>query len=146
VLDIRKLLASGNKPKCKIDALSEVTGGGRESDCPAVVSTLDAPGGPHWGALDNLRLGSDGYYHETRKAKRLAFSNYFVARTGLNGDHRVCLANQAADGKLSLDEKFRDERTGEACIDFDRGAWPHGEWGPAKPHSMIFVAADADVR
>ena len=34
--------------------------------------------------------------------KRLAYSNYFVARTGLNGDHRVCMADQAADGTLTL--------------------------------------------
>ena len=146
VLDIQKLLASGDAPQCTIDTLDEVTGGGAESDCPAVVSTLKAPGGPHWGALDNLELGSDGYYHETQQAKRLAFSNYFVARTGLNGDHRVCIADQAADGTLSYDEQFRDERTGEACLDFDRAAWPHGEWGPAKPHSMLFVTADDDVR
>ena len=32
-----------------------------------------APGGPHWGALDNFKLGSDGYYHETteREAARV---------------------------------------------------------------------------
>lgn len=146
VLDIQKLLASGNAPQCNIDTLDEVTGGGAESDCPAVVSTLKAPGGPHWGALDNLELGEDGYYHETDQVRRLAFSNYFVARTGLNGDHRVCIADQAADGKLTYDEEFRDERTGEACIDFDRDVWPHGDWGPAKPHSMLFVTADDDVR
>ena len=145
VLDIQKLLASGDAPECKIDSIDEITAGGEESDCPAVVSTLKAPGGPHWGALDNLELGSDGFYHEGN-AKRLAYSNYFVARTGLNGDHRLCLADQADDGKLTLDEKFRDERTGEACLDFDRDTWPHGEWGPAKPHSMLFVTADDDIK
>ena len=85
------------RPQCNIDTIDEITAGGAESDCPAVVDTLKAPGGPHWGALDNLELGSDGFYHEGT-AKRLAYSNYFVARTGLNGDHRVCLADQA-DGR-----------------------------------------------
>ena len=146
VLDIQKLLASGTSPQCTIDTLDEVTAGGAESDCPAVVDTLKAPGGPHWGALDNLELGDDGYYHETTDVKRLAYANYFVARTGLNGDHRVCIADQAADGQLSLDEQFRDEGTGEACLDFDRASWPHGDWGPAKPHSMVFITADDDIR
>ena len=110
------------------------------------MDTLKAPGGPHWGALDNLDKGADGYFHETTKAKRLAYSNYFVARTGLNGDHKVCLADQAEDGKLSLDKAFKDEFTGDACVDFDREQWPHGALGPAKPHSMLFVTADADIR
>ena len=52
----------------------------------------------------------------------------------------------ADDGTLALDEGFRDERTGEACLDFDRATWPHGDWGPAKPHSMLFVTADDDIR
>ena len=145
VRDIKKLLASGTNPACKIDTIDEITAGGHESDCPAVASTLAAPGGPHWGALDNFRTGSDGKYHETRQPKRLAYSNYFVARTGLNGDHRVCLANIGPGGKLSLDEKFRDERTKTPCIDFDRDSWPHGDYGPAKPHSVLFVTADRDV-
>ncbi len=122
-----------------------MTAGGAESDCPAVASTLPAPGGPHWGALDNLALGDDGKYHETKQPARLAYSNYFVARTGLNGDHRLCIGNIAQDGKLSLDESFRDERTGTPCLDFDRASWPHGDYGPAKPHSMLFVTADDDV-
>ena len=145
-LDIQELLAAGDDPQCSIDTLDEVTAGGQESDCPVIVDTLPAPGGPHWGALDNLELDQDGYYHETTDVDRLAYANYFVARTGLNGDHRVCLANVLDDGTMALDEEFRDERTGEACLDFDRAAWPHGEWGPAKPHSMLFVTADDDVR
>ena len=145
VLDIQKLLAAGDDPACDIDTLDEVTAGGAESDCPAVASILNAPGGPHWGALDNLKPGADGRYHETSRPTRLAYSNYFVARTGLNGDHRVCLADIGDGSKLSLDTQFRDERTGTPCIDFDRDSWPHGDWGPAKPHSLLFVAADDDV-
>lgn len=33
VLDIRKLLASGESPECSIDTIDEVTAGGAESDC-----------------------------------------------------------------------------------------------------------------
>jgi len=77
--------------------------------------------------------------------KRLAYSNYFVARTGLNGDHRLCLVD-IEDGKLTRDEEFRDENTGNTCIEFNRESWPHGAWGPAKPHSMLFVTADADIK
>ncbi|HSE70383.1 MAG TPA: hypothetical protein VLA97_06465 [Nocardioidaceae bacterium] len=146
VLDIEELLASGSSPSCSIDTLEEVTSGGAESDCPAVADILPAPGGPHWGALDNLDLGTDGYYHETEDAKRLAYSNYFVARTGLNGDHRVCLADVGEAGRLSLDESFVDEFTGSSCLDFDRASWPHGDFGPAKPHSMLFVTSDDDIR
>jgi hypothetical protein len=145
-LDIRSLLASGTDPSCNIDTIEETTDGGAESDCPAVVDTLPAKGGPHWGTFDNLELGDDGYYHEATDINRLAYSNYFVARTGLNGDHRVCVVDVVEDGTLALDEKFREEGSVEPCIDFDRAAWPHGEWGPAKPHSMLFVTADDDVR
>lgn len=145
-LDIRRLLKSGKNPACSIDTIKETVDGGSEADCPAVVDVLDAPGGPHWGALDNLELGADGYYHETRKVKRFAYSNYFVARSGLNGDHRVCLVDVRRNEKLRVDSKFRDELTGETCLDFDRASWPHGAWGPAKPHSMLFVTADADVK
>ncbi len=116
-LDIQKLLASGDNPQCNIDTLDEVTAGGAEADCPAIVDTLPAAGGPHWGALDNLELGEDGYYTETTDAKRLAYSNYFVARTGLNGDHRLCVVDIKPDGT--------------------HGAWTKGSAtsGPARPAS-----------
>ncbi|MFC7496170.1 MULTISPECIES: hypothetical protein [unclassified Nocardioides] len=145
-LDIQELLASGTDVSCNIDTIEETVGGGAESDCPAIVSTLPAPGGPHWGTLDNLELGDDGYYHETSDVRRIAYANYFVARTGLNGDHRVCMVDVNDDATLSLDEGFKDEASGETCIDFDREAWPHGDWGPAKPHSMLFVTADDDIK
>ncbi len=64
-LDISKLVASGTTPSCVIDSEAEITQGGQEADCPTIHDTLPAPGGPHWGALDNLELGEDGYYHET---------------------------------------------------------------------------------
>lgn len=145
-LDIQKLIAAGDDPSCKIDTIEETRAGGAESDCPAIASVLPAPGGPHWGALDNLQRGQDGYYHETTDVKRLAYANYFVARTGLNGDHRVCMVDIGPGGKLARDEKFRDENTGNTCLEFNRASWPHGAWGPAKPHSMVFVTADDDIK
>jgi hypothetical protein len=145
-LDISKLVAAGDSPECNIDTIEETVDGGAESDCPAIVSTLAAPGGPHWGTLDNFELGDDGYYHETTDVRRIAYSNYFVARTGLNGDHRVCMVDVNDDQTLSLDEDFVDENSGNACIEFNRDSWPHGDWGPAKPHSMLFVTADDDVK
>lgn len=144
-LDIQDLLAAGTDTTCTIDTIEETVSGGAESDCPTIVDTLAAAGGPHWGALDNLELGSDGKYHETSDVKRIAYSNYFVARTGLNGDHRVCLVDVEEDQTLAVDEDFKDEGSGETCLDFDREEWPHGPWGPAKPHSMIFVTADEDI-
>ncbi len=145
-LDIQDLLASGTDVSCQIDTIEETVNGGEESDCPAIVDILPAPGGPHWGTLDNLELGEDGYYRETSDVRRIAYANYFVARTGLNGDHRVCLVDVEDDQTLSLDEEFVDETSGESCIDFDRDSWPHGDWGPAKPHSMLFVTADEDIK
>ena len=43
--------------------------------------------------------------------KRLAYSNYFVARTGLNGDHRVCMVDVKTNQTLKLDNEFTDEVT-----------------------------------
>jgi hypothetical protein len=67
-----------------------------------------------------------------------------VARTGLDGDHKVCMVDVREGGALSLDTAFRDEGTGAPCVDFNRAAWPHGAVGGAKPHSELFVVADAD--
>lgn len=150
-LDISKLVAAGTDYKCNIDSKEEIAGGGQESDCPTLKSTVqispdEKAGGPHWGALDNLELGSDGYYHETDQPKRLATSNYFVARNGLDGDHKICILNIGKNGELSVDDDFKDEVTGETCVSFNRQNWPHGAFGNAKPHSMLFVTADEDIK
>lgn len=150
-LDIEKLVEAGDKATCSIDTTDEIAAGGAESDCPTlkghqVINPGKAAGGPHWGALDNLELGDDGFYHETDQPKRLATANYFVARTGTDGDHRVCLVDIEKNGELKLDEDFKDENTGDTCISFNRESWPHGSFGNAKPHSMLFVANDADIK
>jgi hypothetical protein len=149
-LDIRALLASGGAPSCRIDTPDEVYDGGNEADCPTVASVLEVDdptsGGPHWGTLDNFTRGGDGYFHETTDVRRISYADYFVARTGLDGDHRVCMVDVGAGAQLTLDTAFRDEQTGTPCVDFDRTVWPHGAAGGAKPHSQLFVVADADLR
>jgi hypothetical protein len=150
VLDIRKLLAAGPSTTCSIDKIQEVFDGGQEADCPALVDTIELPdgtsGGPHWGAFDNFAKGADGFYRETTNVARIAVSNYFVARTGVDGDHKVCMLNITPTGKLSLDTTFRDEDDGTPCVNFNRTDWPHGRFGNAKPHSELFVVADRYVK
>ena len=149
-LDIRKLLAAGTSTTCSINTIHEVYDGGAESDCPTLASALPikdlTSGGPHWGTLDNFQLGTDGYYHQTTDVRRIAISDYFVARTSVDGDHRVCMVNVSPTAGLSLDTSFRDENEGTPCVDFNRSTWPHGTYGNAKPHSELFVVADADIR
>lgn len=150
-LDISKLVDAGTDVTCDIDAKSDIEHGGHQRDCPTVrgvvpINPSVPGGGPHWGALDNLILGGDGYYHETDEPERLATSDYFVARTGLNGDHKVCITDISRNGRLTLDKDFKDENTGEPCVSFNRKNWPHGAFGNAKPHAMLFVTADDDIK
>jgi hypothetical protein len=149
-LDISQLLARGGSPSCTIDTAAEVYSGGAEADCPKLASVLpitdETTGGPHWGALDNFALGGDGYFHETGQVRRIAISNYFVARSGIDGNHKVCMVDVDGSGHLSLDPSFRDENDGATCVDFNRTRWPHGDFGGAKPHSELFVVADSDLR
>jgi hypothetical protein len=147
-LDIRKLLAAGTNTTCSIDTVEEVLHGGTEPDCPTVTDTHqvadNTSGGPHWGAMDNFAIGSDGYYHETTDVTRIAFSDSFVARSGVDGDHRMCILN-FNHGKFSLDDTFIDQNEGTPCVSFNRTQWPHGDYGDAKPHAMVFAVADSDV-
>ncbi|MDT7785944.1 MAG: hypothetical protein QOF58_4363 [Pseudonocardiales bacterium] len=151
VLNIEKLLAAGTSFKCRIDTLAEARNGGAESDCPALAGAAPInPGtpaaGPHWGAYDNFEIGADGFYHEVSSPRRLAVSNYFVARTGLDGDHKVNIIRVGPSGELSVDTSFKDEFSGQVGINFNRKDWPHGPFGNAKPHSELFVISDADVK
>ena len=40
---------------------------------------------------------------------------------------------------LAIDPAFRDEGAAAPGVSFARGAWPHGESGPAKPHGSVFA-------
>lgn len=149
-LDIAKLLAAGSSPQCSVDQIAEVFDGGLERDCPELVSVMPLPdgtsGGPHWGALDNFKPNGDGTWSENDFETRTAVSNYFVARSGVDGNNKVCMLNIARDGLLSLDPAFRDENQGTPCINFNRTEWPHGRSGAAKPHSQLFVVPAAKLR
>lgn len=151
VLDIQKLLAAGNGAKCSVDELAEASRGGRERDCPELVSTVPirdvSSGGPHWGAMDNFKRGADGVYQETTQVSRIAVANYFVAGSfGGGGDHRVCMFDLDRRGRVTLDRSFRDENTGKPCVGFNRASWPHGDYGDAQPHGVLFVVSDGVVR
>jgi hypothetical protein len=148
-LDVSTLVGAGTGTTCSVTTPAQETDPG--PGCPSEKSVLpinpeEKAGGPHWGALDNLALGQDGFYHETDEPQRLSTANYFVSRTGLDGDHRVCMEDIGKGGQLSLDRAFTDENTGQPCVDFNRADWPHGPFGNAKPHSMLFVTADGDVK
>jgi hypothetical protein len=112
--------------------------GERVADCPTLISVLPVKditsGGPHWGALDNHTIDQHGV------PWRMTFSNYFVSRTGVDGDHRFYNVNIAPDGKLSYDENFRDENTGALGVNFNRRDWPgNPDAGFYKPHSELWV-------
>lgn len=150
-LDIEKLVEAGDDTACSIDTIEETTAGGAEADCPTIRSSVTInpgtkAGGPHWGALDYFQIGDDGFYHETDQAHRIATANYFVARTGLDGDHKIFIIDIAEDGSLSIDQDFKDEFSGQVGVSFNRAAWPHGKFGNAKPHSILFVTADDDIK
>jgi len=74
---------------------------------------------------------------------KFAVSDYTadVPAYRLDGDRRVhVLRFDEETGALELDERFRDEKTGEVGVSFERAVWPHGETGPARPHGVLFVA------
>jgi hypothetical protein len=141
-LDISGLIASAadGHVDCSIDTTDEVRRGqGDEADCPRLVSVLRVEdrsnGGPHWAAIDNHSLTPTG------APTRLVFSNSFVARTGVDGNHRMHMVDvDPATGALSYDESFRDEKTGEPGVDFNRRNWPNNpDVGFYKPHAMVWV-------
>jgi hypothetical protein len=146
VINIEKLVKSAEDGTvdCSIDSGREIgQGHGDEADCPTLagVITVDdnTTGGPHWGALDNHNYTPSG------APTRMMFCDYFVARTGYDGNHRCYMLHiDPVSGALSYDNAFRDEWTGALGIDFNRKDWPgHPDGGFYKPHSMVFVTPEA---
>jgi hypothetical protein len=146
VINVEKLIASAadGTVDCSIDSGRELgQGHGDEADCPTLagVITVDdnTSGGPHWGALDNFNYTPSG------APTRMMFCDYFVARTGYDGNHRCYMLNiDPASGALTYDTAFRDEWNGSLGIDFNRADWPgHDDAGFYKPHSMVFVTPEA---
>jgi len=150
-LDINKLLSAGDNYTCNIDTIAKAQNGGG-ADCPTLVGAAainpGTPGqGRHWGTYDNFQIGSDGYYHETDNPDRVAVSDYFVARSGIDGDHKPSTWwTSDRTAKLTVDTSFRDEYTGQVGINFNRKSWAARGLRNAKPHSELFVVADADVK
>jgi hypothetical protein len=141
-LDIAPLIASAadGHVDCSIDTIAELQRGqGDEPDCPRLVSVLpvddSTTGGPHWGAIDNHSLTPAG------SPTRLVFSNSFVARTGVDGNHRLYMVDvDPATGALSYDASFRDEKSGTIGVEFNRRDWPNNpDAGFYKPHAMVWV-------
>ncbi|MGH3468303.1 MAG: hypothetical protein ACRDQF_11290 [Thermocrispum sp.] len=143
-LDISKLV-DAQDPRCDLHS-NEIA-----DDCPTLAGAAGInahhPGaGPHFGNSDNFELGPDGKYQETDQPTKLSMTDYFVARSGHGGDHKLWLTTVGEDGHLSVDEDFNDTSVPEAGWDFNRDSWPHGPFGNAKPHHSIFVVADGDVK
>jgi hypothetical protein len=112
-------------------------------DCPVLldVAIVHDPttGGPHWAALDNHSINADGF------PTRLAFDDYFVARTGVDGDHRLYSLNIAPTGNLTYDKSFVDEQVGSLGVDFNRRNWfDYPDAGFYKPHAMTWVCPPTD--
>ncbi|MEO5800758.1 MAG: hypothetical protein ABIZ70_12090, partial [Gemmatimonadales bacterium] len=52
---------------------------------------------------------------------------------------RVMMANfNDVTGKLTLDERFRDEGATTPGVRMDNKVWPHGGNGAGKPHGAVF--------
>lgn len=87
-------------------------------------------------------LSVDTTYHPHWMARE-AGSERVVLSSDVN-DHRVLLAHfDSVAGVLSLDASFRDPGASRPGVDFARRSWPHGDFGPAMPHGVIFSARAA---
>jgi hypothetical protein len=155
-INVEKMLEAGTGYNCNVNnihAVMDPTAGG--ADCPSVAGVAPvndtSTGGPHWGSFDNFTLANvtlpnpaGGTFPETHAVTRLAFANYFVARTGVDGNHKLCILNMdAVTGNLTYDNAFIDETLGTPCVTFNRRDWPGGATrGYYKPHSMLFVEND----
>jgi hypothetical protein len=147
VINVEKLIKHAMETgtvDCSISSGREIgQGHGDAADCPTLAGVLtvddNTSGGPHWAALDNFNETATG------APTRLMFCDYFVARTGYDGNHRCYMANiDPQTGALSYDTAFRDEYNGALGIDYNRKDWPgHPDAGFYKPHSMVFVVPEA---
>ncbi|MCW2991561.1 MAG: hypothetical protein JWM73_2155 [Solirubrobacterales bacterium] len=136
--DISRGIHEGGLDLTGIEVFHRLAAGKSVADCPRLISSLvvhdPTTGGPHWGALDNHSVDQNGV------PWRMVFSDYFVARSGVDGDHRLFTVNVSPKGKLSYDKSFRDEKTGALGVNFNRRNWPGSpDAGFYKPHSMLFV-------
>lgn len=90
---------------------------------PRVVSelTTDSTFFPHWLSADPT-------------------SDRVVVTEQGDGPGRVMMLRlERQTGKLSWDEKFRDQGASTHGVDFARKSWPRGITGSAMPHAALFV-------
>jgi hypothetical protein len=112
-------------------------------DCPILLDVLivhdPTTGGPHWADLDNHSIDADGY------PTRLTFDDYFVARTGVDGDHRLYMVDISRTGNLTYDRSFIDEQNASLGVGFNRSDW-YGfpDAGFYKPHGMVWTCPPTD--
>jgi len=123
-------------------------------DCPTLLDVLivhdPTSGGPHWASLDDHSTSDTGF------PTRLTFDDYFVARTGVDGDHRLFVVNISPTGHMTYDQEFRDEQLGSLGVDFNRRDWipSNGQNGDSgylwpdggfyKPHAMVWICPPTD--
>ena len=109
--------------------------GGEEADCPALVDTLPAHRRPALGRAGQLRARQGRVLPRDHGREALAYSNYFVARTGSTATTGSASWTSA---KTAAVAGQGSGTSGPAGVPRLRpGTWPHGDWGPAKPHSML---------
>jgi hypothetical protein len=148
-IDVTRLLEAGDNYHCNIDNI-------RAGDGPG-LRRRRLPDRRRGGAgqrqfdrrspLTTIRIKDPQTGHmwtDTHAVTRMAFADYFVARTGLDGNHKVCMLSiNPYTGDLSYDSAFVDEELGTPCVDYNRRNWPGGATtGYYKPHSMTFVEDD----
>jgi hypothetical protein len=147
VINVEKLIKHAEQTgtvDCTLTSGREIgMGHGDADDCPTLAGVLtvddNTSGGPHWAALDNWNMTPSG------APTRMMFCDYFVARTGYDGNHRCYMANiDPNTGAMSYDTTFRDEYNGSLGIDYNRKDFPgHPDVGFYKPHSMVWVVPEA---
>ncbi len=118
VLALNKILAPREVSSVRLD---QVSGGGED--------------GTRRGGPSALAMSQDG--------TRIAVADYTADVPGYHadGDRRVyVLRLDPGTGRLRVDNSFRDEESGAVGVEFDRGAWPHGKTGPARPHGLLFIS------
>jgi hypothetical protein len=61
-----------------------------------------------------------------------------VVVTGSEQSYVLIVNLDPQTGKLTLDERFKDEMTGEVGLNLSRARWPHGGGGKADVHGAVF--------
>ena len=89
---------------------------------PREVSTLTLPDDerPHWIAIDGA-------------GRRIVLNS-----SGSPGNRIYLIDFDPTNGRLTLDERFRDAGAPRAGVSFTQRAWPHGSTGTAIPHGTVF--------